>query len=227
MSNNPGVQDRDLQAKMKPKGERYAGMTEDQLDEEARRLAKTKPKDKNKEWYERVKEMISRQLPKKIKDGAAALECLGTIFKTFGISGWIETETKVQVIGHVERMCSGTDKWVTIDLEVSSLALDGVDGIGDFVEKGGKVYLRVEVKKGPLARKVWETVNPCNWIDVNGQLRYDGDGWFEVHPVPDGSVTRVNSPIAEEFPKMDGSMASVAPVPPAENLARVPPAESL
>jgi hypothetical protein len=97
-----------------------------------------------------------------------------TIFKRGGIQGWHDYSTEAEMEGVVIQGAHSTDGMETVDFHIDHLKLDGAEQAG---ARDG--FIRVEIFPCAFDR----APRPHCSYRVQGRLRWDGDGWFEIHPL--------------------------------------------
>ncbi|HVE70042.1 MAG TPA: hypothetical protein VNI54_01640 [Thermoanaerobaculia bacterium] len=114
---------------------------------------------------------------RKIGAIAAALGFLTTPFKRLGILGWRDLDAEVVVTGEVIHSVHSTDRFLTVDVRITELLADGQP-----VPLTSTRYLRAEVCERDLALPKAKWPCPGDRVRIAGRLKWDGDGFLEVHP---------------------------------------------
>lgn len=110
-----------------------------------------------------------------------AIGFLTTPFKNLGVVGWIDLNSQAEVIGCVEQDAISTDRFQTLDVRVVSFKL-----AGEVTTK--PLYIRVEVCRADLPSPPPHPMPQDRQVMITGELMWDGDGFFEIHPGRSGSV---------------------------------------
>lgn len=98
-----------------------------------------------------------------------------TIFKRLGIFGWIDLKIDIIARGRIVFLCTSSDKLMTIDIKIYSMTANGIQQ-----NNTNNKYIRIEVK---APHRIKNMLLIGEKIIVEGNLAWDGDGHFEIHPV--------------------------------------------
>ena len=126
---------------------------------------------------------------KKICGAAAALGFLTTPFKRLGIFGWRDLGTEIVVTGEVIHSVHSTDRFLTVDVEIAELLAGG-----QLVPLTSPRFLRAEICERGLALPEAKWPCPGDRVRIAGRLKWDGDGFLEVHPQRAQQVEVLESP---------------------------------
>ena len=112
-----------------------------------------------------------------------AAEVGTTLFKSAGVQGWKEYHMNARAIGIALQHEFSSGPYLTIDLRLRSLTVQGVP-----VPLHGPRYMRVVIflGKASVAAAVHKRRNPM--VIAQGKLVWNFDGWFEIHPQKTGDV---------------------------------------
>ena len=103
-----------------------------------------------------------------------ALGFLTTPWKLMHVRGWVEVFPEASATGTVEHATGSTDRLYTVDFALAELRISDQP-----VAIDGQRYLRAELfpraKQQPLPR-------PGQRVTIHGKLRWDCDGFLEIHP---------------------------------------------
>ncbi len=100
-----------------------------------------------------------------------------TPFKCLGLQGWTDFEMGATASGIVVQHREASDRFVTVDLELRTLEVDGMR-----IPLPERRYIRVEIYRGRVPIESAMFRNQSGAIRVRGKFVWDSDGWFEIHP---------------------------------------------
>jgi hypothetical protein len=103
--------------------------------------------------------------------------------KNLGIRGWCDMHMDIDVTGFVLDATCSTDWFETIDLEVLTLRVKETD-----VVLRKRRYLRSEVCMCLVPLHDSERPKVGDIVTIHGRLKWDSDGFLEVHPTDPDSV---------------------------------------
>lgn len=112
-----------------------------------------------------------------------AAEVGTTLFKDAGIQGWKNYHMNARAAGVVVQHQFSTGPYLTLDLRLRSLSVEGVS-----IPLPGPRYMRVVVflARASVAPAVHKRKDPM--VVAEGKLVWNCDGWFEIHPQKTGDV---------------------------------------
>jgi len=137
-------------------------------------------------------EQISAQLRKEVNPPLNWLDRTSgglttPLGKNMGLRGWVDLGRVVELSGEVIHAAYSTDKFYTVDLRIRSISLDGLP-----LEIAGARFIRAEICMAciPLPETSWPQAG--NRVHLVGKLKWDADGFLEVHPLRPEDIEIVN-----------------------------------
>lgn len=111
-----------------------------------------------------------------------------SIGKNIGILGWRDLHSHALVDGVVLHAAYSSDHFYTVDMRIRSMLLDGQP-----LKLQGTRYIRAEICMNciTLKREAWP--QPGERVKIAGKLKWDADGFLEVHPQKGADVSVLTS----------------------------------
>jgi hypothetical protein len=121
-----------------------------------------------------------------------------TPLKCFGVQGWKDYHCHAQARGTVVQHQVSTDNFLTVDVRLISLAIDGVA-----IPLSDPKFIRLEIYPGSAPAETSLVTNQNAVIVAEGRFVWDTDGWFEIHPQTPDDVRAEPKPDASpvEIPR--------------------------
>lgn len=110
-----------------------------------------------------------------------------TTFKRAGLMGWKETRHTAVVSGLVgQEPVQSWDGFLTVDIKLTSIQFDGSD-----IPITDRRFLRAEICAACIGFAKSEFPRNADLVTISGPILWDGDGFFEIHPIK-GTDIQVN-----------------------------------
>jgi hypothetical protein len=100
-----------------------------------------------------------------------------TPLKCFGVQGWKDYHLHATARGTVVRHQVSTDNFLTVDVRLISLTIEGVA-----IPLSDPTFIRLEIYPGSVPAEKSLVSNQNAVIGAKGEFVWDSDGWFEIHP---------------------------------------------
>jgi len=111
-----------------------------------------------------------------------------TPLKCLGLQGWKDYQLRAEARGTVVQHRVSSDRFLTVDLRLNSLAINGASIPLPPLPEGRFIRLEIFLGKVPVEKSMFADQDAV--IVAKGKLVWDNDGWFEIHPQESSDVRR-------------------------------------
>jgi hypothetical protein len=135
--------------------------------------------------------LLRKEVNRKLKTLDRGISIITTPVKEAGLArGWDEYDLWIVAQGTIEQMAKSSDGLKTIDIRLHSLKV--FDKKFDLFDKSKQPsvytfedmrYIRSEVYPQVRMQYSGKPLKPTDTIQLFGQLKWDKDGFFEIHPM--------------------------------------------
>jgi hypothetical protein len=98
------------------------------------------------------------------------------MFKMSGIQGWRDYRRSISIDGEIKQVAHSLDGMTTLDIRLSRIVMDG-----ESYEVTGNLFIRMELFEC-VTKNLGFSLVEGERIQSQGNLMWDGDGFFELHP---------------------------------------------
>lgn len=108
--------------------------------------------------------------------------------KNLGLLGWVDLNKRVEVKGRVIQAAYSADQFYTVDMQIHTISLDGkqVQLVPD------STFIRAEICIHCVMLKEKNRPKAGHEVSIAGRLKWDADGFLEVHPQKTSDVKILN-----------------------------------